>query len=1154
MRPTDMINTERRKRFKQLAPPFFYSTILIVMLGFFHYTTQAQVSSVKFGKNRIQYHKFNWRFYQTENFNVHFTQGGLELAKYVLQIAEEELPQLEGFTETALQRRCNIILYNTYDDMQATNVGVGNNVPDVGGLTRMVNNKMLLYFNGNHADLRRQIREGIAKVLVDNRLFGENIGEIAGNATLLDLPKWLTDGYVEYAAEPWSVALDDAAKNALLAGDYRNFYQFAFKEPTLAGHAFWNYIAKTYKKENVTYFLYLSILYKNLNSASLRICKKKFKDVLADFMQKETDKYYEDIRGRRNYPKGSIAVTEDVDENRDFYHFAPNPNVRSYTYAVAEYIKGKYSVSLYENYVNRKVLIKNGVRVLKHERNPNYPIMSWDGKGSRLAVIYWEKDKVKLMVYDITKGQKTVEQVLPFDQVQDAQYYLDYKRIIMSAVKNGHTDVYVYTIEGQKLQQITNDVWDDIDASFVSFPNKYGIMFSSNRPTPEAASSDTTLPGLNHYNVFLVDVDDKAGFRQITQLTNLKFGDARYPTQYNMNHFTFVGTENGVGNRYAGFFTTKAEGLDTLLFIGDEVLRNPERKELDSTLRAWERPEPDSIGYIRITKDSTYTFPITNYSSSLLETRIAGDKGMVSEVTQQSGLKNLYRLRVDSVGLRRRNVNAKPTAYMRSQINETKAAQGNATYYQQSKNDTSKLKGNQFFSEFDNDKTDTTLANLFNSFGDGRNTRVSALTKAKLYKYKLKFSNDALLAGVTNNLLINSFQPYAGGYGPVQLNNGNNLSWVFSAALSDVMEDYHIVGGWKPGINFTDNEYFLGYKNYRKRLDWGLMYYRAANSEFSFYTKTPDVFYNTKLITTLYQGNVTYPFDVVRSLRLTMAYRNDRIVLRPQNFGTGNPDRYGLARPDSNLKFINTRLEYVWDNALNKAQNIWNGLRWKVYVENIAQVNKVSFDPVTPPSRQFTFNLGGDVRYYIPIYRNFIWAGRGAIDVSWGNQKLIYYMGGIDSWVNPKFTNGNAPNPNARYAYQTLAVNMRGYNQNLANGNNAIVMNSEFRLPVFSTLLNRPINNAFVRNFQLIQFIDLGTAWEGTFSGIKRPALNFTGSGNNPVTVRLPAGGIGPFAGGYGFGARSTLLGYILKLDAGWPMNNFFKGSPVWYFSLGLDF
>ena len=133
---------------------------------------------------------------------------------------------------------------------------------------------------------------------------------------------------------------------------------------------------------------------------------------------------------------------------------------------------------------------------------------------------------------------------------------------------------------------------------------------------------------------------------------------------------------------------------------------------------------------------------------------------------------------------------------------------------------------------------------------------------------------------------------------------------------------------------------------------------------------------------------------------------------------------------------------------------------------------------------------------------------------------------------------------------------MRGYNQNIANGNNAIVINSELRLPIFSTFFNRPVNNAFLRNLQLVQFFDLGTAWEGSLKNIERPTSYYSNSNDpsNPVTVKLRAGGIGPFAGGYGFGARSTLLGYFLKIDASWPMNTFFSGSPVYYFALGFDF
>ena len=98
------------------------------------------------------------------------------------------------------------------------------------------------------------------------------LGEFAANQALLDLPKWLTDGYVAYAAENWSPELDDQLKSAMLSGEYKNFYQFAYKQPLLAGHSFWNFIANNYKKESVTYFLYLSRVYRNLNGASQRIC------------------------------------------------------------------------------------------------------------------------------------------------------------------------------------------------------------------------------------------------------------------------------------------------------------------------------------------------------------------------------------------------------------------------------------------------------------------------------------------------------------------------------------------------------------------------------------------------------------------------------------------------------------------------------------------------------------------------------------------------------------------------------------------------------------------------------------------------------------------------------------------------------------------
>jgi hypothetical protein len=115
------------------------------------------------------------------------------------------------------------------------------------------------------------------------------------------------------------------------------------------------------------------------------------------------------------------------------------------------------------------------------------------------------------------------------------------------------------------------------------------------------------------------------------------------------------------------------------------------------------------------------------------------------------------------------------------------------------------------------------------------------------------------------------------------------------------------------------------------------------------------------------------------------------------------------------------------------------------------------------------------------------------------------------------------------------------------------VINSELRLPILSTFFDKTVNNAFLRDFQITQFIDLGTAWNGAYSKIKRPEVVYSDP-NTPVSVIKKVGGVGPFVGGYGFGARSTLLGYFVKYDVGWPMDGFFKSKPVMYLSLGLDF
>jgi Tol biopolymer transport system component len=1133
------------------------AAIALLTVSFFTTASFAQVNAVEFGKNRVQYQKFKWRYYQTDNFNTYFSQDGLELGKYVAQVAEKELPQLEEFIEYGLQRRANVVVYNSFDEMQQSNIGLGIDWQNAGGVTKLVNNKMLLYFDGNHQNLRRQIRQGIAGVLVANLLFGDDLGELAANQTLLDLPKWLTDGYIEYAAEEWSPALDDQLKNALLSGDYRNFYQLAFDKPMLAGHAFWYYIGNKYGRNKTTYLLYLSRIYRNLNSATNRIAKKKFKEVLQDLMTEMSQMYFKDIRARRIVPKGQLSVTEEVGK-KDFIRFNANPTPRSFAYAVVEFKQGRYSVVLHPNFVDRKVILTYGIRSKEDEINPNYPIIAWDNKATRLAVVYNKEGKTRLFVYDVVNRIKTLNVELPmFTQVQDVKYMLDANTLLFSAVKSGQTDIFVYKIDKGTATQITNDVYDDLDPSFVAFPGKTGIIFSSNRPGPDAPNTDTAITP-RRYNIFLVDNWNQSEFKQISQLTNVRFGNARYPSQYQTTHFTFVSDENGIANRYAGFFKSERAGLDTLVYIGDEVLRNPPLKEVDSVLREWNKSDIDSVGFISMTKDSTYVFPLTNYQSSLLETRTAGDNSLVSEVVRQGNYKFLYRLRVDENTLRRRNVTAKPTEYMKKVMDRERivAAQNEP---EEQPSDTTK-KSDFFESEFSNERRDSTQPKLGQVFESTQSPmEESLLKKAKLYEYRPpKFFSDYVAAGINNTgFSVNRFQPYQGGAGPIEPANGNDLNGLIRLGTIDLFEDYRISGGFRFAPNLKDNDILFEFTNQKKRLDWGFTYFRQSQPRVLDTGARGGASPFVKSNSNYFLARLRYALDRVRSVRITAGPRFERFIF------PALPFNQGLKAADIKKTYGQVSIEYVHDNTLNPAMNIWNGLRWKVYTDWFTQLNSTD-----KTEGKFLFNAGFDARHYLPLYRNVTWAVRAAGDFSWGSQKVIYYLGGVDGWlkfrentIDPAtggggfryFDENNRPDPDADYTYQALAINLRGFKQNIANGNNAVVINSEIRVPVFTTFFNRPINNAFLRNFQLVQFIDLGTAWNGRYDNFERPSVRYTDQSGN-VTVKLKAGGIGPFAGGYGFGVRSTLLGYFVRYDVAWQMDGIFKGKPQTYLALGLDF
>jgi hypothetical protein len=91
---------------------------------------------------------------------------------------------------------------------------------------------------------------------------------------------------------------------------------------------------------------------------------------------------------------------------------------------------------LEDNEGNQKTLLKAGIRNKAAEINPNYPIMAWDSKGSRLLVVYNEEGKIRMFVYDMVKKLKyNKQEYRSFNLYQDAKFMLDNNTLVMSAVK-----------------------------------------------------------------------------------------------------------------------------------------------------------------------------------------------------------------------------------------------------------------------------------------------------------------------------------------------------------------------------------------------------------------------------------------------------------------------------------------------------------------------------------------------------------------------------------------------------------------------------------------------------------------------------------------------------------------------------------------------
>jgi len=249
--------------------------LLIIGLILHSAWLKGQNVNTEFGKNRIQFHDdfAHWDMYETENFVAYWYGKGREIAHTVVQMAELDNPSIQNVLEHKMNDKIELIIYTDLTDMKQSNLGNEEQFVSYEGITKVVENKVFLYFNGDHNDLRKLLREGIASVYINSMLHGNNLQEIVQNAVLLNLPDWFQEGLISYIGEEWNPRIDSELKDYFTSSKKQNkdFVRLAKLDPRLAGHSMWNYIATTYGKASIPNILYLTRINRSLENGLLYV-------------------------------------------------------------------------------------------------------------------------------------------------------------------------------------------------------------------------------------------------------------------------------------------------------------------------------------------------------------------------------------------------------------------------------------------------------------------------------------------------------------------------------------------------------------------------------------------------------------------------------------------------------------------------------------------------------------------------------------------------------------------------------------------------------------------------------------------------------------------------------------------------------------------
>lgn len=1150
--------------------------VLATLIIFSLLATGLLAQETYFGKNKVRYRNFDWSYIQTRHFDIYFYGEAYPIAKFAADVLEKSYKEISDELNYNLQDRVPVFLYNSHNEMQQTNIIPNLLSEGIGGFTEPFKNRVALPFTGSYEDFRHVLHHELTHAMIHNMLFGNNLASLISRQRLFNLPNWFAEGYAEYSSRHgWDYNSDmfmrDATiNNYLTPPQYLQYNYFAYRQ----GQAMVKYIVDKYGEDK---------LHKILLKGKVHLTMPKAIKAALGITQEEFWKDFSKEMKRRYWP--SIATLKEASEigkqltkaRKDGSYFNEKPVYSPDGDKIAMFTdKSDYTeivlISPYDGKHLRR-LVKSARSADLESLHAYVSGMSFSPDGKSMVFAAKSQGKESLFFLDVKKAKVYRKVRLHFQNILNPAWSPDGNMVAFSALDGSKRDLYVYHIDSEELDQITDDRYDDMQPSWM--PGSDELVFSSDHPHPQnpeinheghpyLISADALMPGdfeYGTYNIFRVGLD-----KQRIEPINVGPGQNRQPrVSPEGDQIAFISNRNGIDNIYLGAIDSShyyavtdiltgvrhvswAPSGDKLafsafnqgafdIFILEDIVPVGEDGVLDETdfvkgtYNLLEHAMPDTYSQVVDTTDQSAepadSTEVTDGADDAVDNSLA-----VGDITTTDSTADATVIATTVADPELASPETTEAADETARTEDEKGKEEKED--KEGKEESDELTATDSTTTTDDGDEFITETGIY----DDEFVYVSSANEIALDSvlHDLKPASDSSSIGLRRK------EPAAFDSIPGQLASGEYKISPYQARLST---DY-VGGGFAYDtffgvrgqtvfvfsdhlgnhqlyiatdlVNSLDQSYIQAfYLNNQRRTSLGVGIFHSKN----FYEDQYPFFFSDRYYGVT--GFASRPYSTFSRVEASMS----QVFIDRKYLHQADP------RPNRSSEVTTFTASYVFDNVLWGFTAPVNGRRIKLSLDggkNFFDQDEISF-----------YSASLDYRNYWHLGKTASMAVRFSGGASFGGTPKQYFLGGTTNWIGTRTLNARVYDVENLY-FADIVTPLRGQDYYGLSGDRYALFNWELRFPMIQYFAMKYPLPLVLSNITGVIYTDIGAAWYG--SSIKLGSS----SGGNAHLENVKTG--------VGTGMRLNMFGFaLLRIDVAWATDfHTIDPHPTTYFSFGADF